>query len=123
MKAWTEKSEAWKIKKENSNKESRAKLKEDCSTKPCSEKLAKKENKKEDKPWSVNNKPWENSRLLPEKDKSSKDSSKITNNKNNKIKTTSEEWSTKSPKKKKSLLESSKNSPERATSMKNSSSS
>ncbi len=87
-KVWIEKLEAWKIKKENSNKESRVKLKEGNSTKPCLERSAKKENKKEGKPWSVNNKPWENSKPLPGKDKNSKESSKITNNKNNKIKTT-----------------------------------
>lgn len=116
-KVWTENSEAWKIKKENLNKELKVKQKEDNNTKLCSEKSVKKENKKEDKPWSVNNKPWENSRHLPGKDKSSKDSFKIINNKSSKTKTTSEEWSMKSPKRKENSLESSKNLPERVTSM------
>lgn len=115
-KAQTEKLKTWKIKKENSNKELRAKLKEDNNMKSCSEKSTKKDNKKEDKPWSVNKKPWGNSKPSPGKDKNLKGFSKITNNKNNKIKTTFEEWSTKLLKRKENSQGSLKNSPERATS-------
>lgn len=56
-KAQTEEFAAWRRKKRNCKPESKGKPKEATTTKPCSERSMNKDRKKEEKLWSVKNKP------------------------------------------------------------------
>jgi len=103
-KVWTEKSEACRNKRKNYNREFKAKPIEAKTTKLCFERSTKRDNSKEERPWLVNKKLWENFKLWLEKEKSLRDFLKTTNKKNNKTKITLEEWNMKSLKNKKNSL-------------------
>lgn len=112
----TEEFEAWKSKRKNCKREFKVRLKEVTTTKPCSERSTSKEKTREERLWSVKNKPWESYKLWLVKGNNWRDFSKTTNSKRKKTKTTSEEWSIKSLKRKENWQVSLRNLPEKVIS-------